>query len=75
MSKTNDAPVDDTATKGDGPTKFVVASQVRALIKESGYCVSGDFVDALSSRVKQIIQAGILRAEANNRKTVRASDI
>lgn len=76
MSKTNDAPVDETATpKGEGPTKFVVASQIRNLIKARGYCVGGDLIEALSSRVQQIIQTGILRAESNGRKTVRATDI
>lgn len=76
MSETSDAPVDETsAPKGDGPTKFVVASQIRNLIKTRGYCVGGDLVEALSSRVQQIIETGILRADSNGRKTVRSSDI
>jgi histone H3/H4 len=75
VSKTNDAPVDETETQDDEPAKLVVASQIRAFIKSQGYCVSGDLIDALSSRVRQIVMAGILRADSNGRKTVRGSDI
>jgi hypothetical protein len=81
MSKTDtttsEATVADT-TENDATTeatKFVVASQVKNLIRSRDFCVGGDLIEALSARVKQILETGIARAEANGRKTIRSSDI
>lgn len=79
MSKTNDTTTEPTVTDSTDETteatKFVVASQVKTLIRNRGYCVSGDLIEALSSRVKQILEQGIARAESNSRKTIRPCDI
>lgn len=80
MSKTNDTTseptvADTTDDATNEATKFVVASQVKNFIRNTGYCVSGDLIEALSSRVKQILVTGIARAEQNGRKTIRPCDI
>ncbi len=50
---------------------------VKAKIKEvaEGYNVAGDFGDALSEKVKELIKAACARAEGNGRKTVMAKDL
>ena len=52
----------------------VVASKVRAAIKEAGYNTSGDAVDALNRYVAWLIGEACARAGANGRKTVRGHD-
>lgn len=66
---------DAAAEVSNEATKFVVASQVKTLIRSRDFCVGGDLIEALSARVKQILETGIARAESNGRKTVRSSDI
>ena len=50
---------------------------VRSKIKD--YCegcnVSGDFANALSEKVIQLVKDAAGRAKANNRKTVQAKDL
>lgn len=50
---------------------------VRSKLKEvaEGYNVSGDFAEALSEKVEQLVKDACARAEGNNRKTVMAKDL
>ena len=49
---------------------------VRSKIKDSTKCnVSGDFAEALSSKVETMIKEAEKRAMANNRKTLQAKDL
>ena len=49
---------------------------VRSKIKEqTNLNVAGDFADALSQEVAQIIKRAEKRAKANNRKTLKPSDL
>ena len=50
---------------------------VKSKIKDvTGDCnVAGDFADALSAKVEELVNAACARAKANGRKTVRASDL
>ena len=50
---------------------------VKAMIKEIAgtFIVSGDFSDAISQKVEQMIKDAIERAKANNRRTVMPKDI
>ncbi len=50
---------------------------VKTKIKEmvGTYSVSADFSEELNTKVKQMIQDAVKRAEANGRKTVMARDI
>lgn len=82
MSKTNNAATEtpvvadsETTEASNEATKFVVASQVKNLVRSKDFCVGGDLIEALSARVKQLIETGIARAESNGRKTVRSTDI
>jgi histone H3/H4 len=80
MSKTNETPITpvvDTSTfeVSNETSKFIVVSQIKALIRSKDCCVGGDLIDALSTKVKQLVETAIARAEANNRKTIRSSDL
>jgi histone H3/H4 len=50
---------------------------VKTKIKEmvGTYSVSADFTEELNTKVKQMIQDAVKRAEANGRKTVMGRDI
>lgn len=50
---------------------------VRSKIKDAakGMNVAGDFADALSKRVEELVKEASRRAKENNRKTVQARDL
>ena len=49
---------------------------VRSKIKECTSCnVSGDFADALSKKVQQLVKEAEGRAKANNRSTIKPRDL
>ncbi|MBN2457887.1 DUF1931 domain-containing protein [Candidatus Woesearchaeota archaeon] len=50
---------------------------VKAKIKEitGDYNVSGDFAQALNTKVEKLVKDAVARAEANSRKTVMAKDL
>jgi hypothetical protein len=50
---------------------------VKAKIKDAakGFNVAGDFADALSDKVQQLINDACERAKANGRRTVMSKDI
>lgn len=55
---------------------MIVASTTKSQIKEHGDVnVSGDFVEALSREVDQLLAAAVRRCLANKRKTVRPDDL
>lgn len=47
---------------------LVVVSKVKAMVKEAGLRTGGDFIDALSSRVNQIVSAAIEKVKADGKK-------
>ena len=55
-------------------SEFIVKSKVKALFKEAGMNVSADAWDAIGHQVTRNVKQAIGRAQANGRKTVRASD-
>ena len=54
---------------------LVVASKVKAYIKQKGCNTSAESIDELSKRVQTILDMAINRTSANGRKTVKAQDI
>ncbi|MCR4316432.1 MAG: hypothetical protein NUW37_08800 [Planctomycetes bacterium] len=56
---------------------LVVGSKVKGYIKakHDGHMVSGDFVEALSRQVEQVIDAAVARCDANKRSTLRGTDL
>ena len=54
---------------------YVVGSKVKELNKKNGCNTSGDFMEAMSVMVEWSIQQACERAQANGRKTVRATDL
>jgi hypothetical protein len=55
---------------------LVVVSKVKKTVKEAGLRTGADYVDALSNRVSQLVQASIdkVKAEAG-KKTLGAEDL
>ena len=60
--------------KGAPAANFVVKSVCKEVLKEAGCNVAGDAFDGLNGVVAWYLQQAAARAEANNRKTVRAHD-
>jgi len=54
---------------------LVVASKVKDYIKSKEMMSSGDVPEALSDKVRQLIDAAIARANENGRKTVKPCDL
>ena len=54
---------------------LVVASKVKAIIKDKGLQTSGDSLDALNKRVHALLDDAVARAQANKRATVKPQDI
>tara|TARA_Y100000588_G_C13351821_1_gene542759 strand:- start:268 stop:444 length:177 start_codon:yes stop_codon:yes gene_type:complete len=54
---------------------LVVQSKVRELAKKSKLRLSGDAVASLSKRVEGLLKEAGVRAKANKRQTIKASDI
>lgn len=66
------------AKKGKGGGRpaemMLVASKVKAMIKDSDMNTAGDALDGLNQVVAQFIERAVERAKSNKRKTVRADD-
>jgi histone H3/H4 len=54
---------------------LVVASKVKAYIKQKGCNTSAESIEELSKRVQMILDMAIKRTSANGRKTVKAQDL
>lgn len=60
---------------GKERTSLVVGSKVKELIKEKKCLMAGDFLDSLSDKVAQLVNAAAERAKQNGRSTVRPYDL
>ncbi len=59
-------------------TTLVVRTQVKDILKESGLGLdnlSGDFMDKLDEKVKQLILDAAKRAKENGRRTIMGKDV
>jgi histone H3/H4 len=54
---------------------LIVASKVREFIKSKGGLTSGELLPALNEKVYCVLEAGVKRAQANKRSTVKAQDV
>jgi histone H3/H4 len=54
---------------------LVVASKVKAIIKEKGCQTSSDALEALNQRIHAMLGDAVSRAQANKRSTVKPQDI
>lgn len=54
---------------------LVVASKVRAHLKEKGVKMSGELVGALNMKVKVMLDDAAARAQGNKRATVKPQDV
>ncbi len=55
---------------------LVVVSKVKKMVKEAGLRTGVDYINALSSRISQIIQASVDKVKADaSKKTLGAEDL
>jgi histone H3/H4 len=54
---------------------LVVASKVKAYVKEQNMMSSSEAIEALSEHVYGILDGAVARAKANRRSTVKAQDL
>ena len=55
---------------------LVVVSKVKKMVKDAGFRTGGDYVDSLSSRIGQMVQASIEKVKADGKKkTLGAEDL
>lgn len=54
---------------------LVVASKVKAYIKEKNMMTSADAIEAISDKVYCMLDAAITRTKANRRSTVKPQDV
>lgn len=47
---------------------LVVVSKVKSMVKEAGLRTGGDFIEALSNRVAQIVQASVEKVKTEGKK-------
>jgi len=55
---------------------LVVVSKVKKVVKEAGLRTGGDYLDALSGKINEIVQASINKVKADaSKKTLGAEDL
>lgn len=54
---------------------LIVASKVKAYIRDKKMMTASDCLDALNERLYSILDAAVGRAKANRRSTVRPQDV
>ena len=54
---------------------LVVASKVRAYLKDKEVKMSGELIGALSDKVKALLDQAAARAKGNKRATVKPQDV
>jgi histone H3/H4 len=57
------------------PADLIVKSKVKTLIKEAGMNASAEIWTELGHVVTKKVKSAIRRAQANGRKTVKATDV
>ncbi len=54
----------------------MVVSKIKKLVKEAGLRTGGDYIDALSARIAQIVNASVEKVKADaSKKTLGAEDL
>ena len=54
---------------------FVIGSKIKAFVKSKGMMCSGELPDAVSAKVREMLDDATTRAAANKRSTVRPHDL
>lgn len=64
------------ASKNQAPKEIlIIASKTKDVLREAGMRCDGDLTDALSEHVHATLAKAIERCKANNRSTVRPTDL
>jgi hypothetical protein len=55
---------------------LVVVSKVKKMVKEAGFRTGGDYVDALSKKIEEVVNASITKVKNEaGKKTLGAEDL
>lgn len=57
------------------PMSYVVASALKDLLKKHGMMTAGDFPEAASAALENLVKGAAKRAKENGRVTVRPCDL
>ena len=63
------------AGKAAKKESLVVASKVREYIKSKGMMTASESLEAINAAVYKLLDAAIVRTQANRRSTVKAQDL
>ncbi|MCP4591314.1 MAG: hypothetical protein GY842_11240 [bacterium] len=75
MAKKKKARKTSSARSKKNREVLVVASKVKAYIKDQGMNTSGEAISSISERVYSMLDEATARTVANGRKTLKAQDI
>ena len=62
-------------TENNSGVVLVVGSKIKDVVREHNLQSSGELVEAVSTKVHEMLKAACKRAEENGRKTVRSYDL
>jgi hypothetical protein len=55
---------------------LVVVSKVKKMVKDAGLRTGGDYIDALSKKIEELVQSSVNKVKADaNKKTLGAEDL
>jgi len=55
---------------------LVVVSKVKKMVKEQGLRTGGDYIDALSKKIEEMVNASVTKVKSDaNKKTLGAEDL
>jgi hypothetical protein len=54
---------------------YIIGSKIKALLKSKGLMCSGELPDAVSAKVREMLDAACERTTSNKRSTVRPHDL
>ena len=58
------------------PENLVVVSKVKKMVKEAGLRTGGDYVEALSKKVEEIVRNSVTKVQTDaSKKTLGAEDL
>ena len=55
---------------------LVVVSKIKKMVKEAGLRTGGDYIDALSKKIEEIVNASVTKVKSDaSKKTLGAEDL
>lgn len=65
----------DGSKTAEPAKSVIIKTEIKRVIKDKDGLTAGDFVDALNEKVIGLVDAAVVRAQANGRKLVKPTDL